>query len=405
MTEARGASGSTPSAVSLLATAALGTEDLVAGELRALGFAGVRRRTGGVEFEAADPLESGMRACLYLRAALRVLWPLASFPVADADALYEGAAAVAWEDWLATDRTFAVAATTRAAPPLAHGPFVAQRVKDAIVDRLRARRGARPDVSREAPDVQVYVHVAPGRATVGLDLAGESLHLRGYRVASTPAPLRETMAAAVLLASGWRADQPLADPMCGSGTIAIEAALLACRVAPGRAARRPRRFGFERWPAFGDAAAATWRRLGEQADAAALPRSPVPIVGADHDPRAIEAARRNAAAAAPPIAASIEWRVADARALAPLEPPGVIVSNPPYGERLGRPGKALEGFWRALGAHLRTLDGHVAFLLSASDAMSRAFGMRSTWQRKLMNGPIAVTLGRYELGRRRPRGR
>ncbi|MBI4511168.1 MAG: RNA methyltransferase [Deltaproteobacteria bacterium] len=394
----------------LFATAALGTEDLVAGELARLGLAGVRRGQGGVHFDAPEgqELACGMRACLSLRAALRVLWPLASFGVRDADALYEGARAISWERFLTQRSTFAVAATTRAAPPLSHAGFLVQRVKDGIVDRLRERLGGRPDVSRDDPDVRVYVHVAPtqkrghsggshgdSQATIGLDLAGESLHARGYRVAQVPAPLRETMAAAMLLAAGWDGTRPLADPLCGSATIAIEAALIACRIAPGRAVRG-RVFGFERWPCLGDPERTAWRRIVEEADDQALPRSPVPIVASDRDSDAVTAGRANASACAAPVRASIDFRVADVRELAPMSPRGVVVSNPPYGERIGGAGKALEVFWRTMGAHFRGLPGHAIFLLCGSPQMARSLGMRPTWQRRMMNGPIPITLCRFE---------
>jgi putative N6-adenine-specific DNA methylase len=367
------------------ATAALGTADLVARELRALGFAPVRYDAGGATFDG-DGLGAGMKACLHLRAAMRVLWPLARFRAADADGLYQGASTVAWEDHLTTETTFAVSASTGAAPPLAHAPFLGQRVKDAVVDRLRARFGARPDVSRDDPDVRVYVHLSEeGQASVGLDVSGESLHLRGYRVAPTPAPLRETLAAAVLLASEWRADAPLLDPMCGSGTIAIEAALLAGRVAPGLS----RRFGFERWPGFDRAA---WEELRAEARGRIRP-PPAPIMGRDREPDAVAAARRNAAAAG----VSVEWSVADVREMAPPRdgPPGIIVTNPPYGERLeGSP-----VFWRTLGTTLRRMRGWTAFVLVPPWALP-ALGLRPSWQRRLKNGPITVSLCRFELGKR-----
>jgi 23S rRNA G2445 N2-methylase RlmL len=384
----------------LFATAALGTEDLVAGELGRLGMGEVRRVPGGVEF--AGTLRDGMRACLELRAAMRVLLPLGRFAAADAATLHEGAHAIPWEDWLTTRSTFAISATTRAPPPFAHAPFLGQKVKDAVVDRLRARLGARPDVSRDDPDVHIYVHVAPRKksetvdVTVGLDLAGDSLHARGYRVAQTPAPIRETLAAALLLAARFGGERPLVDPMCGSGTIAIEAALLACRIAPGRR----RRFGFQRWPRLGDDERAAFRLMLEEADARALPRAPLTIAGSDREPDAIGAARKNAVAAG--VASSIAWNVADAREVTASDPPGVIVSNTPYGERLAAQG--LQTFFRAFGARLRTLDGHTAYLLG-SDVMTRSLGMRPTWSRRLMNGPIPVTLQRYELGRQQSRRR
>lgn len=397
----------------LYATCALGTEDLVAAELANLAFAGVKRGNGGVHFGAAPGSEvvSGMRACLHLRAALRVLLPLATFPAADARALYDGVRRVDWERWLTATSTLAVWATSRAAPPLQHAPFLAQRVKDAVVDRLRDHLGARPNVAPHDPDVQLYVHIEsaarskgglPG-ATVGLDLSGLSLHARGYRVAQGEAPLRESLAAACLLATGWQPSlgRPLVDPMCGSGTIAIEAALLALSIAPGRAAGG-RRFGFERWPTLGDAEREAFRRLVEEADAGARGSSSVAIIGADRDPALIAIAKRNARAAGRAVEAAIEWRVGDVRELSPCDPPGVIVSNPPYGERLGnKADKVMEGFWRGLGAHLRTLDGHTAFLLCASTDMERSLGMRPTWQRRLKNGKISVALCRYELGKQR----
>ncbi len=252
----------------LYATAARGTADLVAGELRALGFASPRWDTGGVRFTVPEggELEAGMRACLHLRVAMRVLWPLANLKITDEESLYQQALAVPWEDHLDLHSTFAVNATSSAPPPLAHTPFLGMRVKDAIADRLTSRLGARPNVDRDDPDVQIFVHLdADGAGSVGLDLGGESLHTRGTRVAQTAAPLRETLAAAIILLSGWEGGSPLIDPMCGSGTLAIEAGLIARRIAPGLATGSPRRFGFTRWPRFREAEEghlATPRRRG-----------------------------------------------------------------------------------------------------------------------------------------------
>jgi putative N6-adenine-specific DNA methylase len=379
----------------LYATAALGTADLVAAELKRLGFPRVRYDAGGALFDSDDPpLQAAMRACLHLRAALRVLWPLATFPVVE---LYERTAAVEWERFLTPQTTFAVSATTSAPPPHAHAPYLGQRMKDAVVDRLRARAGARPDVDRDDPDVRLYVHVdKDGAASVGVDPSGTSLHERGYRVAQTPAPLRETLAAAALLAADFKGDRPLVDPMCGSGTLAIEAARLVRRVPPGLS----RRFGFERWPSFGDAERAAWRELQDAARAAILPRAPQPIFASDRDDDALAAARANVAAAG--VAADVTLRLADVRELAPLDPPGVVLSNPPYGERLGaESGPGLDAFWRGLGITLRKLDGHTAFLFVPSPRMIKLLGMRPSWERKLRNGAIPVSLCRFELGRQR----
>lgn len=393
-------------ALPLVATAARGTEPALAQELTRLGFAGVKRQHGGVAFLSTG-LVDALRACLHLRTAMRVLMPIATYGAATDAALYEGAFDVPWERWLTPRHTFAVSATSRAAPPLAHAAHVALRVKDAIVDRLRDRAGSRPDVHKDDPDVRIYVHIeAAARSkggvpavTVGLDVGGESLHARGYRVARTEAPLRETLAASVLALGGWHPGRALVDPTCGSGTLVIEAALMALGVAPGRAGRRAP-LGATRWPIFDDAARRGLADLEATADAAVKPRAEARLIGADRDPAAIEAARRNAAAAGARVAAAIEWRVADARTLEPLEPAGDVVMNPPYGERLAPGGGGLESFYRQFGQRLRGLDGHRALVIAPEETL-RWLGLRPAWATPLMNGPLPVMLARFELGRRR----
>ena len=382
-------------ATKLYATAVRGTGDLVAGELESFGLRGTRWDSGGCHFTTETPLAAGMRACLGLRTALRVLWPLATFPATDADTLYEGAVAVAWEEVLAKETTFAVHARTSAPPPLAYSPFLAQRMKDAIVDRMRDRAGVRPTVDRERPDVLAYVHVTDaGKAVVGLDFSGGSLHERGYRTEAGPAPLRETLAAALVLASGWKAERPLLDPMCGAGTIVLEAALYALGIAPGLLRGD---FGFQRWPMFGDAAKAEFAKMLEEARARVRPRVDTAIVGRDRDPEVLAAARANLLRCPPAVASAVRFEPGDVRQIEAMTPPATIITNPPYGERIG--GEGTPVFLRTLGQRLRTLDGHTAFLLAPADGHA-ALGMRASWQRKLMNGPLPVVLARYELGKR-----
>jgi hypothetical protein len=174
----------------------------------------------------AGAIGDAMRACLWSRIAMRVLLPLAEFPAADAEALYVGARDVRWEEYVDPTRTFAVEAVGRTAA-LGHTHFTALKVKDAVADALRERRGARPDVSVDDPDVRIVAHLARGRASLAIDLAGEPLFKRGWRLAQTEATLKETLAAAILRACGYDGTRPLIDPMCGSGTLAIEAALIA----------------------------------------------------------------------------------------------------------------------------------------------------------------------------------
>src|SRR3954465_2028954 len=223
------------------ATCPRGAEEALESELRSLGAKGVRPGQGGVRFTGER--ETALRGCLELRTALRVLEPIGEFPAADAEQLYEGAAKLPWQELIASRQTFAVAATGRA-PGLTHTHFVELKIKDAVVDSLRARTGARPDVDPRAPDVLVVAHLAGGTCTLSLDLAGDLLSNRGYRVRTVEAPLRESLAAAVVLLSGWNGRVPAHDPVCGSGTLAIEAALFAAARAPNER----RTLACERWP-------------------------------------------------------------------------------------------------------------------------------------------------------------
>ena len=371
----------------LIATAALGTEDLCAGELRGLGLPGVRQLKGAVEFKGS--LLEGLSACLQLRTAMRVLVPVAQVPAPDAGGLYEGLRTVAWADHLSLRSTFAIDVSGQS-EGLTHTLFVAQKAKDAIVDALRERLGGRPSVDRTNPDVRVVLHLHRGQADVSLDLAGESLHRRGYRRGQHSAQLKETLAAAVLIAAGYRGERPLCDPMCGSGTLAIEAAL----IAQNRPPNLDRRFGCERWPSFDDSDRQVLLEMRE-ALRAKLRKDPPPILASDRDPEAVEAAKRNAKAAQ----VRIEVREADARELTPLSPPGLIVANPPYGGRIGGGGgmKQLKSFYHALGARWRTLSGHTLAVLSGAEEFESAFGVKPKSRRVLFNGPLECELLVYRI--------
>ena len=265
------------------------------------------------------------RACLWSRVGVRVLLEVARFEARDGEALYAGAHAVDWGAWMTPRTTLAVRATCRSSQ-LTHSQFVAQKTKDAVVDALRDRFGTRPSVDRDDPDVLLAVHLARDEATLYLDVGGASLHERGWRARAGAAPLRETLAAAVLRLSGWDRERPLVDPMCGAGTIAIEAAAWSRRMAPGLGRER---FGFERWASHGDAERRGMAALRDEARGAVLREGP-PVFAADVDERSVALARGNARAARVDVA--VERR--DVRDLAPLDPAGFVVTNPPYGERI-----------------------------------------------------------------------
>jgi 23S rRNA G2445 N2-methylase RlmL len=366
----------------LFATAAKGTEGALRDELRELGFRGVRADRGGVHF--AGSLSEGFRACVELGTAVRVLYRLDEFDAPDGDALYEGVRALDWEPYLTPRHTLAVRAASRASA-LTHTQFIAQRTKDAVVDQLRDRLGARPSVDLADPDLALFVHLVRDRATVYLDLSGESLHRRGYRSLALEAPIKETLAASVLRIVAWDRRRPLLDPMCGSGTIAIEAALLARRIAPGLFRER---FGVERWASHDDDAARRAAAIREEARAKTLPEGP-PILASDIDPGAVAVTLENARAAG--VAIRVERRAV--RDLAPATPAGHVVTNPPYGERV----QAAEGLYGEMAAAFARLRGHRVSLLAGTPAIVRPIRWKPADTRVLYNGDIECRLVTYEV--------
>jgi len=378
---------------SFFATTAKGMEELLAAELRGFGAAAVAVGRAGVSFRG--PLETAYQACLWSRVANRVLLPLASFPAPTPEALYRGIRTIRWSEHLAPGRTLAVDfATSRSA--ITHSHFGALKTKDAIVDQLRDQTGTRPSVSVERPDVRVNVYLHDDRATVSIDLSGESQHRRGYRERRGVAPLKENLAAAVLLLAGWpklaRAGAPLIDPMCGSGTLPIEAALMAADVAPGRA--RPY-FGFLGWRGH---QAALWGRLVREAEEREIrdPRRLPPIRGYDADAAAVRAALANVERAGLRGKVHIEKR-----ALADCEPitarvegeiRGLLVTNPPYGERLGN-SEGLAELYAGLGDILRRkFMGWTGYVLTGNPNLAKRIGLRAARRHVLFNGAIECRL-------------
>src|ERR1700722_7702798 len=278
------------STVRFFATAAKGTEPALRDELRELRLKRVRADRGGVHFEGE--MTDAARACLWSRVAVRILLEVATFEARDGAALYAGARAVDWSQWMTPEATLAVRANCRSSQ-LTHSQFVAQKTKDAVVDALRDRLGHWPSGDRDDPDALLAVHLARDQATLYLDVAGSSLHERGWRAKAGAAPLRETLAAAVLRLSGWDRKRPLVDPMCGAGTIAIEAAAWSRRLAPGLSRKV---FGFERWAGHDDVGRRAIAALRDEARAAALPQGP-PVFASDVDARSVELARHNARSA------------------------------------------------------------------------------------------------------------
>jgi 23S rRNA (guanine2445-N2)-methyltransferase / 23S rRNA (guanine2069-N7)-methyltransferase len=388
----------------LFATCPKGVEYLLRDELRALGADDAREALAGVHF--SGPIELAYRACLWSRLASRVLLQLAEFDAPDADALYAGAQAIDWSLHLAPGGTFAIDAVGGGGA-LRHTQFIALRTKDAIVDQFRERSGARPDVDVERPSIRVNVRVHKGRASIALDLAGLPLHRRGWRQGTGEAPLKENLACAMLLRAGWPAiaadGGALVDPMCGAGTLLVEGALMAADVAPGL---RRDYWGFLGWRGH-DATA--WQALLEEAQARATTglRAQQPVYfGYDHDAAVLQEAKRNAQAAG--VAGFIHLARQSAEHLrrpAGVERPGLVISNPPYGERLGER-VTLGTLYRAFGARLRDeFTGWHAAVIVADDELGHALGLRADKRYVLYNGALECRLLTFDLAEVAPRER
>lgn len=388
----------------LFATCAKGLEYLLRDELRALGADDAREALAGVHF--SGPLELAYRACLWSRLASRVLLQLAEFDAVDAEALYAGVRTIDWAMHIPEGGTFAIDAVGGGAA-LKHTQFIALRAKDAIVDQFRERTGARPDVDVERPSIRINVRVHRGRASLSLDLAGTPLHRRGWRQGTGEAPLKENLACAMLLRAGWPAiaanGGALVDPMCGAGTLLIEGALMAADCAPGL---KRDYFGFLGWRGH-DAPA--WQALVDEAQAratAGLRALKAVFFGSDHDPGVLNEAKRNAQAAG--VAGFVQLARQSAEHLhrpAGCDTPGLVITNPPYGERIGERAN-LGALYHAFGARLRSeFNNWHAAVIVADDELGHALGLRAEKRYLLYNGALECRLLLFDLTETAPRER
>lgn len=362
-----------------------GSEEIAAAELLALGIAGAVAVRGGVSFAAN---RAGLyRANLWLRTASRVLVNLATFPCPSQAELYAGVHAIDWNELITPDMTLAVDCTLRDSA-LTHSGFVALKTKDAIVDCIREQCGSRPNVNTASPDVRINIHLAKNVCTVSLDSSGDSLDRRGYRLERNEAPLRETLASAIIALTGWDGSLPLADPMCGSGTIPIEAALMAARVAPGR----NRSFGFERWLDFDER---LWERIVREAESGIRTLPIGLITGFDSDSRALAIARRNAEAAG--FEGQIHFFHTALNEFTPEGDKGVVIINPPYGKRMGDEEELKELYCQIGDIMKQRCRGWTGFVLTGNLELAKYIGLKASRRFVLFNGPIECRLLRYEL--------
>jgi putative N6-adenine-specific DNA methylase len=369
------------------ATCARGLELVLADELRALDAQNVEPGRGGTAFEG----DTGLlyRANLWLRTAIRVLKPILEADVVSPDDLYGAVRGLDWAQYMTPDHTLAVDANVRDSH-ITHSRYAALRVKDAICDQFVEHVGRRPSVDVDEPMIGLNLHIYRDHAVLSLDSSGESLHKRGYRPVLTRAPLNEALAAAIVLMTGWRGDVPFIDPMCGSGVLPIEAAWLALRRPPGLTRRR---FGFQGWMDFD---VRLWTSLRDEARRGVLNRLPAPILGSDIRRDAVASARGNARAAG--IGHLAHFEVKDVREFQPPDgPPGIIVCNPPYGERIGEE-KELKPLYRSLGEVLyQRCVGWRAFVFTGNARLARELDMKPARAIPLMNGKIACELLEFHV--------
>ncbi len=378
------------------ATAPLGIEPLLATELEDLGVAEVKQERAGVRF--SGDLRIAYRACLWSRLANRILLPLASFEALDADQLYAEILAIDWSDHLAVDNSFAVDCTL-VNSRIHHSQYGALRVKDAIVDQFRSRNGKRPSVSVEQPDLRLNLHIYKNRATISIDLSGDSLHRRGYRIDGVHAPLKENLAAAILIRAGWpaicAAGGALVDPLCGSGTLPLEAGLIATDTAPGLLRRY---YGFLGWQQHDHN---LWEELLQtawQRQEIGLAQKRGTIVGYDGHNRAVKVAWEHAQNAGLDKVIHFERRTLREFVAPASRSAGLVVANPPYGERLGDVSE-LPSFYNLLGEKMaQHCSGWKAAVITSEPQLGRSIGLRADKINVLYNGALKCQLLQFELG-------
>ena len=366
------------------ASAAKGTEGALRDELRELRIPEVRADRGGVHFGGS--FADAVRVCFESRIAVRVLWRRARFRAPSGEALYEAVRALDLSDVFDPDKTLSVVANVKSGA-LTHSGFVAQKTKDALVDTQRARFGARSNVERDDPDLRVVVNINKDEAELFLDLSGEPLHRRGYRTEAREAPIKESLAAAMLRLAGWDRARPLVDPMCGSGTIAIEAALWARAIAPGLLGRR---YGFQRWLSFDTAQKRVLVEIRDAAKARVLPEHQQPsIMALDCDGLAVNLARKLARNAE----VSVQVERLDVLDFMGTDPAGHIVTNPPYGVRLSRG----EDFEPLLARSFRPLRGHRVSAICHDIKLAQAMRIAPQQEHALWNGDLECRLFSWDL--------
>jgi putative N6-adenine-specific DNA methylase len=367
---------------SFFASAPRGLETLLLQELSSLGGKDLKETPGGVAFSGT--WETCYRANLWSRIASRVLWKVGDFQYKNETDLYEAAKAVDWTQYFTVQKKIRVNVTAQKSP-LKSLEFATLKVKDAVCDRFREKLGSRPDVDRASPDVRIHVYLEEDKGILYLDTSGDALFKRGWRMDIAEAPIRENLAAGIIMLSGWKFDQALLDPMCGGGTLLSEAAAMARGRAPGA----KRSFGFEKLKIFDDR---LWQRSKQERTVEPVePR----LYGSDTDPEALQAARRNLGAAG--VERWVKLEQSDVLERTAPESSGVLVANPPYGERIGS-AEELAAFYPELGHALKKrFAGWNCFFFTADFRLAKLIRLQPSRRTPLWNGSLECRLYEFRI--------
>jgi len=368
----------------IVATTLFGLEEILAKELAQIGATDIQIINRAVKYRGNKELL--YKSNLHLRTALKVLKPITSFQARNDSQLYQKIRKIPWNDYFTFKQSFAIDAVSYS-ETFRHSKYVALKTKDAIADLFRDEFGIRPSVDTVSPDIQINIHVAETNFTVSLDSSGIPLSKRGYRLDQARAPINEVLAAGMISISGWDMKGLFLDPMCGSGTLPIEAAMVAANIAPGRL----RSFGFESWNDFDES---LWKLLKDQANDQIV-KTECKILGRDKNPKNMENARRNIRRAG--LSNIIKLKTEDFLESSASEEKGLIMMNPPYGERLESDAKVFQ-LYEDIGSRLKhNYEGWDAWIISSNMQAFKFVGLRPSRKIKLFNGALECRFNKYEL--------
>lgn len=368
---------------SITAKTLSGLESVLAGEIKAIGGKHVKEGLRSVSYEGN--LETVYRSNYCLRSALRILVEINRFSFRDADQFYLRCKSVDWFKYMTINQSFVVNSTVSHSSEFRNSMFASLKVKDAIVDYFREKTGKRPNVDTQQPDIYIHVHVSQNTCILSLDSSGESLHKRGYRVMQGKAPLSEVLAAGMILLTGWKGDTDFIDPMCGSGTLPIEAAMIARNIPPGRFRKS---FAFENWPGYDAALLEKIKAVHQEKKSAAR------IYASDILRENVLIAQTNARRAR--VFSGIEFRVSDMKDLQLKTSKAILIINPPYGERLQE--RNINSLYAMIGERLKhQFYDNTAWIMTSSTEYLKNIGLKASDKVHLYNGALKCIFASYSL--------